>query len=116
MIRHDDKYSPSHYSPNEVAVVLTEAIELLKRGWCQTHSAVDEDDKVIHSKSKDAKCWCAVGAISAVTSRDELFARCYSELASEVGGSLGDWNDSSERTQEDVLDLFQAVLEKQIVH
>ncbi len=118
--------------------VLVEARRLIAQpnGWTQKASARDADNEWVGATSKDAVCFCAMGAITRAASR--LTARGpddYSTLLAinkacsaltyprlKVSGKryltsgwLEKWNDDPIRKVEDVVDLFDAVIVEQQV-
>jgi hypothetical protein len=91
--------------------MLCEAYELVLSGWCQGTDAQDELGRDIEPSSAFARRWSAAGALERVWRRmagdDDLgieaFGRANLALAGTVRGVPRKWNDSEERTRDDVL-------------
>ena len=106
---------------------LAKARSYVERGWCQGYPARTTKGKPCMSWNSDAVCWCASGAVSKATwdclsdDRDEeMLAALTSALRAgypgweEVEASNFDivrfWNDTYNRTREDVLQVFDAAI------
>lgn len=89
-----------------------QAADLVERGWCQRHYALDAAGQPVNERGSEAVRWCLYGALHAVmpdlsgpswslTARvcDELRA----ELALPASKDLGNWNDHVDRTQAEVV-------------
>ena len=91
--------------------MLCEAYELVLSGWCQGTDAQDELGRTIEPSSAFARRWSAVGALERVWRRMpgdedlaiEAFGRANLALTATVRDVPRQWNDSQERTQDDVL-------------
>jgi hypothetical protein len=115
----------------DVRTVLVEARDLLRTGWTQRAPA--RDDAGVETSATDARstCWCVLGAVYAVTMRMEralgldpfrLFPagrcdpwatarwRAISSLESHIDVSIVVFNDAPDRTQEQVIDLFDRTI------
>lgn len=101
----------------EVLKCLKDARDRIERGWCQYAYALDADgDRVRFSRMSDANSWCALGALYTAADPCETDAgfKCSSLLEDCIGGDerLSEWNDVSDRTQADVLALYDQAIEK----
>jgi hypothetical protein len=97
------------------------ADEILRRGrdrildgWCQGADARDEQGREVPPWSADARAWSILGAVAgaeAVAVPVVQLGRAVVALgqAAETQ-SLGRWNDVVERTQEEVVALFDRAL------
>lgn len=98
-------------NPEQIADVLDDAADYIeKHGWCQSHLATP-DGRV-----------CAQGAIKAVTMSggiwqwqplDGVGMAAYVALRGFVAGSVTGFNDTPERTEQEVLDAFRAAAKQQ---
>lgn len=76
--------------------------ERIARGWTRGALARDVDGGKIADDSKDAVCWCTLGALPKF-----YWEEAERELTATVSDySLGHWNDAPERTQADVLKAY----------
>lgn len=91
---------------------------LVEKGWTQDEVARDADGHPCDSHSEAAACFCSIGAlqraqkdlmIEGVVSRDDLILSF--ERVTHIG-DLADFNDAEERTEEQVLDQFDIVINK----
>lgn len=98
---------------------LEAARALLARGWTQNVCARNEKGEGVGSRAPEAVCWCALGAINAVTSSSfegaAVRAAVYQAILDSVRSrhpflDLSGWNDRPNRTQEEVLELFDAAI------
>lgn len=91
--------------------MLCEAYELVLSGWCQGTDAQDELGRTIEPSSAFARRWSAVGALERVWRRlpgdDDLVIEAFGRANLALTGAVRDvpqqWNDSQERTKDDVL-------------
>lgn len=99
--------------------ILEGAAELVKKGWTQGAYGRDANGSPDACQA-DRVCWCALGAITQVASKDGFGnwdARV--ALANKIRGQvvsfaslpsyanvIADWNDAEGRTQEEVVDLL----------
>jgi hypothetical protein len=101
---------------NELEVLLA-AKDKIMQGWCKGAFAKDLIGNTVNPESDKATRWCAVGAMMAVANDDNLlvFGTLTNLFREYIGGhiSLPDWQDQPERTQEDVLQLFDLVIQKE---
>jgi hypothetical protein len=95
--------------------LLGHARRFLQRGWCQRFFARDAKGQYVGSTSPIARSWCILGALRAA--RDELgLDELTLKSAINVLGAhahtrcLQNWNDSTGRTQEEALRLFDEAL------
>jgi hypothetical protein len=105
---------------NKHVMMLEQAKELIKQGWTQHAYARTTDGTSVVYLDSYAVCWCMVGALYAVNGKfiDNDTSREYYglrylwpavTLKNEV--ELTQWNDSSERTVDDVLDAYNKAIE-----
>jgi hypothetical protein len=91
--------------------MLADAHDLVRCGWCQGTSAVDEMGRAIEPTSAFARRWSAPGALERAWRRMpengdvvlEAFERANLALAAAVRQIPQEWNDSHERTCDEVL-------------
>lgn len=108
----------------EAAAALREARGLIEKGWVQGHLQSKSHDKILGGlfKGREHVSYCAVGAISKVTTKVahttanyDLFLRMkdYLRKAADANNpytriySVESWNDSPGRKKEDVLKAFE---------
>ena len=113
--------------------VLKKARELVQAGWTQEQDACGSAGEKVAFSSPEAKCFCATGAISraayelggwsktdetriaAFTRSDDrhIAGLAYGELTTELNGEEPyEWNDEDGRTREQVLALFDQVIQR----
>jgi hypothetical protein len=91
--------------------LLSEAAELIARGWCRTSLAQDGRGRRVEPWAKSACCWSPLGALLAVWvharggDRDAL-EMAYAELALATGGRPEEWNAAPWRTSWHVHSAF----------
>ena len=92
---------------------LRKARELLtpEGAWTKEGWARNKQHWFVAPESPNAVCWCARGALRKVSggyTREELDAEIVLQdtLGLTHTGSIADWNDAEERTQDDVLEAF----------
>lgn len=91
---------------------LVEVRGLLAKGWCQGHYAVDSSGVPVHPYNKAACAFCIHGACEKVLGKDER--KVLTPLRSALGEfTLAEWNDRPDRTQAEVLALFDKVIATQ---
>jgi hypothetical protein len=93
---------------------LKKARALIEAGWTQDTWARDAEGEPVWPESEDAVCFCTRGAVRAATrwngpERYAMFELLEGEIPS---GMIAQWQDSPERTKEEVLDLFDTVIAK----
>ena len=97
--------------------VLKIARDLLSRGWCQRHYVVTPDGRAYSSlRGTDWQTlqpegcrFCALGALYAAG--DEVEAvRAAQLIRDAIGQTIVNWNDDVDRTQEEILQVFDAVI------
>ena len=98
----------------QVIDALVRARGLVERGWCQGWFARDADGYEVAAVSPQACRFCALGAIRHATNVFVEGDNCI-RLVLRAGGNeaLGDlftWNDAPERTQADVLALYDRAI------
>ena len=85
--------------------------ELLKKGWCQNHVAINSANEVCEPDAPNAVAWCYLGAFRAIygcktDSYDEWF-RVGRRVCN--GDDPHDFNDAMNRTQAEVVALAEKV-------
>lgn len=95
--------------------VLLKAAELVERGWCQGHYALDDHGNPALVED-DACYFCAEGAIIAAMRNDH--GRDFMETVRALGRAIGvhnskiiPWNDAPGRTQAEVVAALKAAAE-----
>jgi hypothetical protein len=98
-----------------VRTVLRDAAELLRtKGWTQGYYAKDADAYWRDADSKDAACFCTMGAIMRVAGSDvDPRATVAFGLVRRVIGSesIGVWNDAPGRTLAEVLTTLERAVD-----
>lgn len=123
--------------PDVVREGLIIARDAIKSGWCQGSVARDKSgDRVDSATSRTARSVCAMGAlfkaqhdIAIRHGLDQLVAhilvdRMIDRIAEADGKAIFcrftviEWNDASERTQDEVIELFQRAVDHtpELVH
>lgn len=87
------------------------AYELLAKpeNWCQGHSAKNAKGEMTGPPTKDAVAWCPVRAIYYCYPEKAVPLLCRKieqEVPTTVMG-IGPWNDKSERTHAEVVELLR---------
>lgn len=96
--------------------VLQEARRFIAQGWTQGTFARDGDGAVVNRMSKDARCWCTIGAMlnaaDGMPGGHFVYKDAMSKLGSAIprGGSVTLWNDDPMTTREDVLLAFDLAI------
>jgi hypothetical protein len=92
---------------------------ITKETWCQGSFAVTEAGRTIGPLEKNAVKWCALGWIHKVYStsgncmiiedrvRNYIQSRVEDRVRNSTHAWVSDWNDSPERTFEEVLAVFK---------
>jgi hypothetical protein len=105
-----------------VKQVLIEARGLVEKGWCQGTFARTASGEEAHSISPDAHSHCALGAVRAVTlpafpfiearvaAREALASFLPPAEDQDAQDQIVVFNDAPERTQADVLALFDRAI------
>ena len=87
---------------------LKKARDLLTKGWCQKWAA-DDDGKDAYVEN--ATKFCAFGALYYATGHE--YHELYDILCNELEGrNLIKWNDEKDRTQQEVVNFFNKIIEK----
>lgn len=91
-----------------VAEVLEAAADLCADGWTQVTAARDAAGDHVAPYSRRAVCWCAEGAIAAVTRHQWPSLALEKEpawrfLRGELEKEIYEWNDDRGRTQSEVV-------------
>lgn len=106
--------------------ILRRARDLVGQGWTQRTGARDANYKVVSFSDESAVCYCALGAIfraayeglteevgiQRVLKATDLpqVKEIYNEIADKVGKWVGVWNDAPDRTQAEVLQVFDEMV------
>jgi len=95
----------------QVIDALVRARGLVERGWCQGLHATDSDGRPVFWRDHRAERYCAIGAIY-TTPDPRVRMRCVVHLRKAIGGEgdVSGWNDAPERTQADVLALYDRAI------
>lgn len=99
--------------------ILTAAANLLEtKGWTQDAFARDANGKSIKSHEESAVCFCTIGALNRASGEnvvrrlDTEGNRAYEHLRHSIGGwGVAEWNDSYDRTKEDVISTLRNAAE-----
>ena len=86
----------------QVIDALVRARGLVERGWCQGRYEADGQG--------ETRAYCAVGAWLATGEQDVSLTLLVRALRDAGHGHLIEWNDAPERTQADVLALYDAAI------
>ena len=108
-------------APTAASIILTDARDLVARGWCQTDDARDARGATVPPGSPDACCWSLLGAIVASSGGPERLRSDRRTLADVAKASLAvglatgeeslrDWNDAPGRTSAEVIAAFDEAL------
>jgi hypothetical protein len=112
------KSAPSrpYVHPSPGLTMLEIARQLVGSGWCQGADARNADGHEVDPWDPSAICWSLLGALVAALEREaeragtlalEHLAAALSALADVLfASSLVDWNDSPDRSQQEVVDLL----------
>lgn len=96
--------------------LLVAARGYVERGWTQRHFAVAEDGRDVPARSKEACSWCALGAVQRASvdlpmaNTDTVYVASQA-LAKVAQRNMAIFNDMPERTQQEILDLFDKAIE-----
>ena len=90
--------------------ILVAARAKVAQGWTQHAAARRADGALSMTKSKDAVCWCAVGAINAVATCTGDVDLALKVIGVELGHGLILFNDTPGRTQAEVLAVFDRAI------
>lgn len=92
-----------------VAEVFAAAAALIEPDGCWTQKAfaLDALGQPVRSRSENAVCWCAGGAIERVSADHSLIYQTWDALERVVGGPFTAWNDEPGRTQDDVVSALR---------
>ena len=103
----------------DILDILKNTRELISKGWCQFALAVDSNFNVVDYNNSTATSYCLIGALEKSIFRDKYsksntdnhkyFTKVYNILLKYIDGphfTLSTWNDSRDRTQQQVLDML----------
>lgn len=101
-----------------VLEIMTKGRSFIKKGWCQGAMARSRyKNQAVDFDHPNANSWCATGAVEAATECYKFYMY-YNDVVACSHVSIGIlenilggenivcWNDNKERTQQEVLDLF----------
>ena len=100
----------------QTKTVLKRARAKIAQGWTQNAVARGAAGFPVLSFSRDARCWCAMGAVLAVTSEGDGLQRLRAALPQSARTDNDAWhdvsvfNDHPGRTQAEVLALFDRAI------
>lgn len=84
---------------------------VIAKGWCQEACAKDASGCTVPSASHRAVSWCLIGATYNVDLPEQRRVNVDEALCSALGNdALSDWNDTDNRTQEEVLALIDKAI------
>ena len=100
--------------------VIRRALELLKKGWTQQEYAKQENGYRSEWPYRDAVSFCAVGALARASWELEREESCHVYTDYSVRqvnkhvplkfGGLTEYNDNSETTANDIIEVFEACI------
>jgi hypothetical protein len=98
-------------APPSAERLLSEAAELIRRGWCQGALARDRKGREVEPWSESACRWSPLGALTRVWherrgSELDVFEAAYAALALATGGRPEEWNAARWRSKRHVLRAF----------
>jgi hypothetical protein len=101
-------------------ILLATANLLEQRGWCQGTTARDADGKPVSVVSPTATSFCILGAINYLQNTNKWPVELLNEAVNDVedflfesvGCPIPDYNDSSDRTKEQVVSVLREVANK----
>ena len=104
---------------DEVLETLKKARKLLEIGWCQEAEAEDDEGMSVPAGDPSAVRWCLTGALGCASTGSENYQRAIAEVNRVIGpdeviGPVGNvvvWNDTPDRTDEEVLRLLDSIIE-----
>ena len=93
--------------------ILIEARAYVEKGWTQGAWARNRKGTPVNEDSTRAVCWCALGAL---WKADGIGSYGLNALVKASGGevhptTISGWNDNPDRTQAEVLALFDKAIE-----
>ena len=90
------------------STVYNEAMTFVEKGWTQRASARTKEGYACNPSNKAAVSWCLIGALR-VASRHLLGPGFEENVSNYLGPDMFSvlWNDDSDRTQEDVVELLR---------
>lgn len=94
----------------ETLSILKDAKELIEKGWTQGCMARDSHGIYALYDSKEAVCFCITGALWRVGQGEDVVIPLIRLMQHAAGipedRFISSWNDEAERTQEEVVALF----------
>jgi len=99
---------------SEVVEALKEARALIANGWTQGCPARDANGTDVNSLDPSAVSFCIYGACyrASQSRSDDVYRLTGSVLQKLCTGAPSVWNDAPERTQSEVLALFDRAIER----
>lgn len=88
--------------------ILEQAANLVEKGWTQGASARTPDGHMTLPTEHDAVCWCAAGAIWAITEDFEERTNAQICFRRFIGQPIAEWNDAPSRTQAEVVEALRS--------
>ena len=98
----------------------SKAADIIESGWTQGVYARDEDGCSVYPQKKTAKSWCLTGALFAVaytTDKCISYGLIVDNLIENLAleDTPGMWNDSPDRTQEQVVTLLRRAAARSVL-
>lgn len=93
--------------------ILIEARKLIEHGWCQGSLAKTIYGESVDEQHPSARYFCTAGAIYKAEPNNTRAELIIDEIEEEFKGTwsfISKWNDSPDRTKEDVLVLFDKAI------
>ncbi len=110
---------------------LTEALDLIQKGWTKSYHAKDVNGKCVFATAPEAVSFCAAGAVVRAiadnhpygSNTEGPFIYCLSLLKKHIpvdkfsedfysGNPITNYNDNPTTTKEDIVNLFQKAIEE----
>jgi hypothetical protein len=89
--------------------VLELGLERIKRGFCKGGYAKNEHGRVCLTWEDEASAWCAMGALGPEMAASAI-AALQDAMPRESHGHLVRWSDDPDRTQADVIALYERAI------
>lgn len=93
----------------DVLVAARELISVSER-WTQGETARDRDGRFVLSDSKDAVCWCGLGALTKAVKASSFWFEARDLLLRVEPGGIAKFNDAKGRTHAEVVALFDSAI------
>ena len=97
--------------PSEILIAMKEKIATPEK-WLQGGHAKNVEGEYVDPESKDAICWCSLGAAWAVThsTPEDSYFTALEYVRKFTDKDLLFWNDDPERTHEEVMNAFDKAI------